>query len=274
MAARTIAGKVVIVTGASSGIGRAIAIALARERVRLVLVARRESLLLELEREAHTAGAATLSLTLDLREQANVETMIRTTRDHYGRIDVLINNAGFGFYGSVESTPSDVVREIFALNFEAPVRACQLAIPIMRAQGSGHIINISSVAGRRGLPLSGIYSATKFALNGISESLRVEVKDAGIDVTIVNPGATLTDFADSVRRGDVRVGFKPLGHIQSAEEVAGAVVRCMKQPRAEVFPYAVSRFLVWANALSPVLVDRVMARIYRRRVSEGAPAVT
>jgi short-subunit dehydrogenase len=274
MPARTISGKVVIITGASSGIGRALAMALAREGAKLALVARRESLLQELERDTKLAGGTTVSMPLDLREKGDVETMIRSTRDRYGRIDVLINNAGFGFYGAVEDTPDDVVREIFDLNFEAPLRASRLVVPIMRAQGGGHIINISSIAGRRGLPLSGIYSATKFALNGISESLRVEVKDAGIDVTIVNPAATRTDFGDNVRRVDVAAKFKSLGHVQSAEEVAAAVVRCMKRPKPEVFPYGVSRVLVWANAFSPALVDRIMTRIYRRRVEEGAIART
>src|SRR4029077_20351281 len=101
----------------------------------------------------------------------------------YGRIDVLINNAGFGFFGTVESTPPSVVREIFALNFDAPLYASQLVISIMRAQGNGHILNIASVAGKRGLPLSAVYSATKFALDGLTQGLRLEVKAAGIDVS-------------------------------------------------------------------------------------------
>src|SRR5213082_2033965 len=138
--------------------------------------------------------------------------MIRSTLERYGRIDVLINNAGFGFLGSVENTPQSVVREIFDLNFDAPLLACQLAIPIMRAQGGGHIINVSSVVGKRGLPLSGIYCATKFALNGISESLRVELKDSGIDVSIISPAATQTEFGDNVRHGDVTAKFKAMGH--------------------------------------------------------------
>src|SRR5204862_4660677 len=136
------------------------------------------------------------------------------------RIDVLINNAAFGFYGSVENAPADVVREIFDVNFKAPLLACQLAIPIMRRQGGGHIINISSVAGKRGLPLSGIYCATKFALQGISEALRVELQDSGIAVSIITPAATQTEFGDNVRHGDVARKFKAMGHIQPAEEVA------------------------------------------------------
>src|SRR5207253_5127403 len=135
-------------------------------------------------------------------------------KERFGRIDGLINNAGFGYLGSVESTSPEVVREIFDLNFEAPLLASQLAIPIMRGQGGGHIINVSSIVGKRGLPLSGIYCATKFALNGISESLRIELKSSNIDVSIINPAATQTEFGEHVRYGDVKTRFKSLGRIQ------------------------------------------------------------
>jgi short-subunit dehydrogenase len=261
-----IKGKVIIITGASSGIGRAAAVILAREKARLVIVARRENLLRELSKEV---GGA-LSLVLDLRHRNQVETMIERTKQEFGRIDVLINNAGFGFYGSVEKTPAAVVREIFEVNFEAPLLACQLAIPIMRAQGGGHIINVSSVVGKRALPLSGIYCATKFALQGISESLRVEVKDAGIDVSVISPAATLTEFGDSIRYGDVTRKFKAAGGTQSAEEVAATIVRCINNPKAEVYPNRASRLLVWANAIAPSLVDRIMVRFLRDRLSARA----
>src|SRR6185436_11775522 len=138
--------------------------ALGRERASLVLVARREALLKSLAEDVRRQGGNALVITLDLRERAGVEKMISSTREQLGRIDVLINNAGFGYLGTVEETPPSVVREIFDLNFEAPLRASQLVIPIMKAQGGGHIINVSSVVGRRGLPLNGIYCATKFAL--------------------------------------------------------------------------------------------------------------
>ena len=262
--ARTISGKVIIVTGASSGIGRAAALPLGREGAKLVLVARRENRLKELEAEIR---GDTLSLALDLRDKQQVERMIHSTVDRFGRIDVLINNAGFGFQGFVESTPQSVVREIFDLNFEAALLACQLAIPVMRKQGGGHIINVSSVVGKRGLPLNGIYCATKFALNGISESLRIELKGDNIDVSIVSPAATDTEFGDHVRQGDVKGQFKAIGHVQSAEEVAAAIVRCIKDPKIEVFPNRVSRLLAWANALAPSLVDKVMMRFFRERIA-------
>jgi short-subunit dehydrogenase len=268
--ARTITDKVILITGASSGIGRATALALSRERPKIVLVARRQHLLRELEASVYRAGAEAVSLTLDLRERDHVERMIHSAHDRFGRIDVLINNAAFGFYGTVENTPPEVVREIFDLNFNAALLACQLVIPTMRAQSSGHIINVSSVAGKRGLPLSGIYSATKFALNGISESLRVELRGSGIDVSIINPAATQTEFIDNVRLGDVKSSFKPMGHVQSAEEVAASIVRCIKNPKAEVYPYRVGRLLVWANAIAPSLVDTVMMRFFRERIGARA----
>ena len=270
--ARSIANKVIIITGASSGIGRATALALAAQQANLVLVARREKLLRELEDQVRKAGGTAISMTLDLREKANVETMIHSSRDQLGRIDILINNAAFGFYGSVENTPQAVVREIFDLNFEAPLLACQLAIPIMRSEGGGHIINISSVAGKRGLPMTGIYCATKFALHGLSEALRVEVKDMGIDVSIINPAATDTEFGDNVRRMEAAAKFKAVGHIQSAEEVAAAIVGCIRDPKTEVYPYRKSRALVWANAISPSLVDKIMARFFRSRMPAPANA--
>jgi len=265
MSARMIANKVVVITGASSGIGRAVALALAREKAKLVLVARREPLLQSLAEEVRSGGGSALVLPLDLRDRNHVNTMIATTREEFGRIDILINNAGFGYLGTVEETPAAVVREIFTLNFEAPLLASQLVIPIMKAQGGGHIINVSSVVGRRGLPLNGIYCATKFALQGISESLRLEVKDAGIDVSIVSPAATESEFGENVRRGRIQAKFKPTGSVQSAEEVARAIVECIRHPKLEVYPNRSSRLLTWASVLSPAIVDRVLANYYKER---------
>ncbi len=273
MAKRQLQDKVVIITGASSGIGRATALALARERARLVVVARRRELLDQLVTEVRSRGGSAIALVLDLRLRENVETMIAGTLGQFGRIDVLINNAGFGYYGSVENTPQPVVREIFDLNFEAPLLAAQLVIPIMRAQGGGHIVNISSVAGKRGLPFSGIYCATKFALNGLSEALRLEVRNDNIDVTIVNPAGTESEFGKNIRRGDVTLPFKPIGYIQPAEDVAESIVSCLKSPKVEIYPYRKSRLFAWLNVLAPSLLDRIMLRVVRDRLqARRAPA--
>jgi short-subunit dehydrogenase len=135
----------------------------------------------------------------------------------------------------------------------------------MKAQGGGHIINVSSVVGRRGLPLNGIYCATKFALQGISESLRLEVKDAGIDVSVVCPAATESEFGQHVRRGGINVKFKPTGHVQTAEQVARSIVECIRRPKIEVYPNRASRLLAWASAVTPSIVDRIIANYYKNR---------
>src|SRR5439155_8587990 len=147
-----------------------------------------------------------------------------------------------------------------------PLFASQLVIPIMRAQGGGHIINVSSVAGKRGLPLSGIYCASKFALQGITESMRLELKDSGIHVSIISPASTETEFGANVLYGDVTRKFKPAGHVQSAGEVAQDIVQCIKKPKLEVYPNRLSRVLVWTNSLAPGLVDKIMMRYLRDRL--------
>jgi short-subunit dehydrogenase len=267
---RNIKDKVIIITGASSGIGKETALLLGLEGARLVLVARREALLNQIRNQIEKSGAVATCLALDLAQPENIDVMISKTRERCSRIDVLINNAAFGFFGTVENTPSSVVHEIFKLNFEAPLHAIQRVIPVMRRQGNGHIINVSSVAGKRGLPLSGIYCATKFALDGITQSLRLELKDSGIDVSLINPAATESEFPDHVRRADVAGKFKPIGHVQSAQTVARTIVDCIRSPKIEVYPYRVSRALVWLNSMAPSLVDKVMRSYLRDRMQAAA----
>jgi short-subunit dehydrogenase len=275
MAKRALAGQVIVITGASSGIGKATALALAPEKPRLVLVARRRKLLEELLAQVESKGGSALALALDLSQSENVDLMIRRTVERFNRIDVLINNAAFGYYGTVENTPPAIVREIFDLNFEAPLSAMQRVIPIMRRQGGGHIVNVSSVAGKRGLPLSGIYCATKFALNGLSEALRIEVKEDNIHVTIINPAATATEFGQSIREGDVHARFKPVGYVQPAEDVAASIVASLKMPKVEVYPYYKSRLVAWMNALAPSVLDRIVTKFFRERLqARNTPTVS
>ncbi len=258
--------KVVLITGASSGIGRATALELASRKLTLILVARRLELLEALAAEVRQIGGTAISIQADLSVPENVDRMIDGALERHGRIDVLINNAGVGYFGTVENMSREVMDEILALNFIAPVVAIQRVLPLMKAKGKGHIINVSSVLGKRGLPLSGIYSASKFALGGISESLRVELRDAGVHVSLVYPVATETEFFDAVRRGEVQGEFAPAGYIQPARDVAKAIARCIRRPRAEVYPYRRARLLVWFNALFPTLVDRAMTPYVRERL--------
>jgi short-subunit dehydrogenase len=258
--------KVIVITGASAGIGRATALELASPGVALVLVARRQQRLEVLEKGVRELGGEAMSIQADLSVRPSAQRIIDLAFERYGRLDVLINNAGVGYFGTVESTTPEDVEKILALNLLAPLSSIQRALPIMKAQGRGHIINVSSIVGKRGLPLSGIYAATKFALGGISESLRVELRGTGIDVSIVYPVGTRTEFFDVVHRGDAEGEFTPKGRMQSAEEVARAIARCIHHPRVEVYPYRMARFMVWFNALFPAVVDRVLVRYVRGRV--------
>jgi short-subunit dehydrogenase len=258
--------KAVVITGASSGIGRATALALGREKARLFLVARRQVRLEEVAGQIRESGGAAFIHAADLRNRETAESIIPAAYESLGRIDVLINNAAFGYFGTIERMPSEVAQEIFSLNLHGPLAAIQRVIPIMREQGSGHIINVSSVAGKRGLPLSGIYCATKFALNGLSEALRLELRDAGIHVSLIHPTYTKSEFQEALRRGEITRSYAPVGRVQTSEEVAEAIVGCIRRPRIEVYPHSPSRFIAWACAVAPSLVDKVLVRAFRERL--------
>ena len=182
-------GKVILVTGASSGIGQACAIALAQQGHRVYGTSRTLR---------SAVGDFTL-LAMDVTDTASVQVAVQTLLDREGRIDVVVNNAGFGYGGAVEDTAIEEAQAIFETNFFGVLRVCHAVLPTMRAQGSGTIINVSSIGGLIGLPFQGLYSASKYALEGVSEALRMEVKRFGIHVTLVEPGDTHTQFTANRR---------------------------------------------------------------------------
>jgi NADP-dependent 3-hydroxy acid dehydrogenase YdfG len=248
-----LAGAVVAITGASAGIGRASAFAFARAGARLALVARREDRLREIA--AALPGTEVLVQAGDVSVAADVQAFVDATVARFGRIDVLLNNAGFGYRGSVEATPDDVWRRLMDANFHGTVYGCQAAIPHMRRQGGGVILNVSSIVGHRAMPGSAAYAATKAAQVSLTEALRLELRDAGIAVCSVHPAGTTTEFGAVADRESGGRTQGSVGPQQTAEQVAEAIVRCARHPRPEVYPLFVSRALVWLNALSPALVD-------------------
>lgn len=250
-------GQVVIVTGASSGIGRETALHFARENAKVVLAARRQERLLALEDEIQRLGAEAVCLPTDVTFRDQAEAMVTRTMERFGRVDILVNNAGAGLFASVEETRPEDMEEILRVNFFGAFYAIRVALPIMRQQRRGHIINVSSIIGKRGVPVCGAYCASKFAMVGLSESLRLELKDSGIAVSVIYPVGTATEFFSAARdpRGR-RLGPKP--PIQSASHVARAIIRCAKSPRPEVIVYPPVRLLVVSNAISPRLGDWIM----------------
>ena len=186
-------GRVVIVTGASSGIGEATARMLVREGANVVMTARRADRLDALKQEVAENGRVAV-VAGDITSENDRRHIVDETLKRFGRIDALVNNAGYGQRGPIEIVPVEKIRQNFETNLFSLIALTQLVIPIMREQGSGRIVNISSVAGKIARPLSSVYDATKHALEAISDGLRGELAPFGIKVVVVEPGFILTEF--------------------------------------------------------------------------------
>lgn len=244
---------VVIVTGASSGIGRATAIRFGKSGWTVVLAARRADELAAVAKQIDSA----VVLPTDLRDPAAITALVERATAVTGQIDALINNAGLGGGASV-LTDDETVTAMVDVNLHAPIRLMRAVIPVMRAQGHGAIVNIGSVAGEIGI--SGTYSATKFALRGMTDSVRRELSGSGIGVTLIEPGFIATAFnADRPR-------------LPGPEIVAAAVERALKRPRRLiVVPARYRAAILVANAL-PAVTDRLFAgRAAARRDLKGRP---
>ena len=213
--------RVAIITGASSGIGKATAETLAEDGHTVVLSARRTDKLDALADRIESNGGDALAVPADVTDDDDLVSLVETVTDEFGRIDVLVNAAGFGLYGSVEETPIDEARYQFDVNMFGLARLTQLVTPVMREQDSGTIINISSMGGKVWTPLGAWYHATKHALEGWSDCLRYELAPHGIDVVVVEPGAVNTEWGDIMVDGLLeRSGDGP--YAEMAQDVADA----------------------------------------------------
>ncbi len=262
---KNLGNSVAIITGASSGIGRETAILLAQKGVKVALAARRENRLEEVAGIIKRLEGEALIIPTEVSDQTQVERMIEKTVERFGRIDILVNNAGFGQLASIEETSSNDMREIIDVNLMGTFYATKAALPQMKKQGSGHIINISSVAGKRAFPFMGAYCATKFAINAISEAMRIELTGTGIYVSLVYPVTTTTEFFDVIKSRTGRRFETPKMFTQSAYQVADAIVKCAENPKPEVFPFPLARVLILINATMPGVLDFVLKKYYKSK---------
>lgn len=191
-------GKVALVTGASSGIGEATALALAAEGVSVAISGRRRERLDSLVERIVAAGGKALALPGDVSIEADATASVTDTVAAFGRLDILVNSAGVNEAGGIETLTSEQWQRVIDINLMGTIHVCRAAFPVMKAQGSGDIINISSTAGRRAGWRFASYSTSKFGLTGFTESLRQEAGQVGIRVSIIEPGATATDIASSI----------------------------------------------------------------------------
>jgi NADP-dependent 3-hydroxy acid dehydrogenase YdfG len=225
-------GKVAVVTGASSGIGEATVRSLAAEGAAVVAGARRKERLEGLVEEVTRDGGKAIAVECDVTDEEQAHALVHRAIGEFGRIDILVNNAGVMLLSKVEKGLSDEWRRMFDVNVLGLLYATDAAIEAMKEQGSGHIVNVSSVAGRKTRPTGGVYSGTKFAVNAISEALRQELLEDGIRITMVEPGAVATELTDHITDEEVREGLKQrnIEPLQS-EDIANAIAYAVVQPQ-------------------------------------------
>ena len=252
-------GKRVIVTGASSGIGRALAERLAFEGVRLVVASRDRAKLETLAENIRSRGGEVHIVPADVADAGQRAESIHEALSRLGGIDVLVNNAGVGAMGLFEDASEERLRRIFEVNFFGATELTRLALPYLKRGSQPMIVNIGSVLGKRAIPGCTEYCASKFAMTGWSEGLRAELAQEGVQVLLVSPGAIETSFHANLLEDRARFGREAKRRMPAAR-CAELIVRAMKRRRSELVITTAAKALVWLNRLAPRFVDRVLAR--------------
>jgi len=225
--------KVAIITGASSGIGEATALALAAAGAKVALVARRAERLEALTKRIQESGGVALAIVADITDEAQARDIVNKTQAEWGRVDILVNNAGVMLLGAIDGADTEDWRRMFNTNVMGLMYATHAALPIMKAQQQGHIVNISSVAGRVVSAGTGVYNATKWAVGAFSESLRQEVHKDNIRVTIIEPGLVATELPQHITNPAAKERAKSFyGSVTNleSEDIAAAIVYAVTQP--------------------------------------------
>jgi short-subunit dehydrogenase len=256
-------GQVVVITGASMGIGEAVAKAFLSEGARVVMSSR-ELARVEEARARVGAQEQTLALACDVRDRRQVETLVAASQAHFGRIDIWVNNAGYGLLSSLASMPMDECRRMFETNFFGVIECMQAVMPIFRTQRGGTIINISSIVGHLPIPHMGAYSATKHAVNAISQAARLELEAEGIRVLSVCPGRIRTNFgvntvkgAEGSRLGEnMQMGISP-------QRCARAILNGYLRGTREVFVPWHGWWLSHLYEMCPAIVEFGMRRMMK-----------
>ena len=259
----TLRDKVVVVTGASSGIGRAVALECVARGAKIVLAARNDAELQRVAREARELGGDVLVVPTDVRDRAQVLHLVDRAVQQYGKIDVMLNNAAVWFIDSVEHSSETNVRNVIETNVMGVLHGVQAALPVMRRQGFGHVINMASAASRVGFPYVGAYAGSKAFIEVMTQSLRQElrhVEKTPIHVSSVLPVTVRTPFFDrapnAVSHGR---GAHMMHPILEADTVARAVVACIERPRPVVYPFKPAKTFGLLNDLLPGVADRAMS---------------
>jgi short-subunit dehydrogenase len=254
----------VVVTGGSSGLGAACARAFARAGCDVAIAARQHDRLASVAADLASEGGRVLAVSADVTDGAAMRTLASRVLAAFGRLDILVCSAGVGYQGTLDETSAGIMQRVLEVNVTGTLNAARAVIPYFEAQRAGHLIVISSIVGKRGIPGYAAYSAAKFAQAGLAEVLRAELRETGIAVTTVFPVSVDTGFRDAMAR-EFGVRSEGIGPRQSPDDVASAVMRAVRSRAAEVYPLRRARLLAWVSALTPGLADRLVRRFARRR---------
>lgn len=269
-------GKVVVITGASSGIGRATALEFARQGASVVLAARRMAALHEVAEECVEAGGRAMVVPTDVTDRHAMQHLADRAVEAFGGIDVWVNNAGVIAFGRFEDIPDDVFEQVVRTDFFGMVHGCRAVLPHFLDRGEGIVINTASMVSNIGQRYATPYTAAKFAVRGFSESLRQELVDEpGIHVCMVMPAAIDTPLWQHAANYTGRA-VKPLNPVHPPEEVAAAILSLARDPRRDLFVGAEGRLAAVGNAVAPQLTERALARSIERDMfqNRSAPATS
>src|SRR5262245_18677811 len=262
MSRRRIAGSRILITGASQGIGRALAEAAALRGAKVLAAARSQELLRELAERVRARAAALETVQADVTTPTDRQRMVEAAQCHFGGLDVLINNAGIGATGHFVEAAPERLRQIMEVNFFGLTETTRACLPLLRQGHRPAVVNISSIAAKRGIPARSEYSASKFAVQGFSEALRAELAKDGIDVLVVSPGLTQTNFSKNMIEQKARL---PMDHLRgmTAAAVADATLRAIELGRPETVLTFQGKLLTLVSRFLPRLADRIAAKKVR-----------
>ena len=259
-------GKVVLITGASSGFGEDAAHLFAAEGVSVVLAARRVDRMQAQVKRIQAKGGEAMATPVDVTNHADIQNMVKSVLENYGQIDILFNNAGFGRLDWLENLEQtrDIETQI-AVNLTGLIEVTHAVLPHMLERNSGHIINMSSVAGWLAAPTYSVYSATKFGVRGFTDALRREVKHRGIHVSGIYPGPAATEFGEHTGQSNIKKSVKVPGFVtMTSKYVAQRVVQVAKHPRRSlILPWWFVP-VIWFDRAFPIITDWVQVRVSKK----------
>lgn len=252
--------KVVVITGASSGIGRESALKFAKLHATIVLVSRNKNKLEEVAKELLKFQTQVLVCVCDVSQKEQVAQMSKQVLEKFSTVDILVNNAGFGIYGNFNDLKIEEIESQMATNYLGMMYCTKVFLPRMLEQKSGHIVNVASVAASFGIPAMAGYCASKFAMLGFSESLYHELKGSGVGITVVSPIMVKTNFFDHNSFNKMPKYTAALNAIT----VANAIVRAASSSRLEIVTPQIVRIAIWFKQTLPYLINPIVGKIFRR----------